>query len=794
MLAIAALTGLAPIGCGGPEEVADFQTLDPSRRYRIVDRFQPTSAAEISSGNQTRSVVEWDFESGPDADAEGFPAWSPSQHIEGARIEDGALVFDVTGNDPWLVLDAPVNFLEYARLEVTMESDAGTLVGLLWTPAATKVFDASRVATQQRKPKPGAHPYTFDLLGGATSDLATRSLRFDPIDTPGRVRIESIRLIAPEPSKIASHFEVQRRGLADEYRDGTLFLGSYAGTFEVPRDAPPDSILRFHFGVPAGEWAFFEVHETEAPSRGGGRPSRGPTIARASAGREGWTTACMPVEELGGPGTLVGIEARCRTETGSGIVGDIELLAPQAAGGPGPNLLFLVVDTLRADRLGCYGGPAGISPRIDELAESCTRFEQAIPQSSWTLPSVASYLCSRYPPEIGVEWGRNYSIPPEVNPPTRDLAEAGYATGCVFANGILDIGWGFDRGFDSFTLGPALDLTAELVTDAGIAWLEDHGQQPFFLYLHYIDPHDGYEPPARDNPFVNPEEGVDERRIDDLFMGREELDGPEELALIRRLYDGEVFHADREIGRLLDWMESRGLLDETVVVFTADHGEELHDHGGWRHGLNLYHESARVPLLIRPPAGLSRSATVVTRPVELVDLFPTLLDFAGVSPTAELRGRSLRPLVAASTEAEADVEDRDASSNTSGAASRLAFSSTRTAGPPRGSAFDGRWKLMRFLKHVPWARRNDPLYTRMMQDYEAVELYDHETDPGEQRNLANDHPEIVRRLDEAMSAHADRIRENAIAPDSAAGMDDATKARLRALGYAVPGGESDGDD
>ncbi len=781
LLTILSIAAIGPACApGATKGDPDLRTAPPRETtWHVTSRLRPKMVLRSQIPRGSAQSVEWTFEEDSSASDQSFPEWRPTRDVANLRVERGALVFDVTGDDPSLVLQKPVSFLEWGRVEVTLQADAGTLVALLWTPAGSSAFDGNRVIAHRRSPRPGPVTYSFDLLTAPSSDLATQAIRIDPTDAQGAIRIESIKLLAAESDAVASLFEISRRGIGEEYRYGAHFA-ALDTAYDIPSDLPKSSTFRAHLGAPIGTNATFSIHRVDAQ----GLVSE--AVWESVSDADEWTEALIPIAAVGGPGSRIILRAQSEViGSPTGLASCAEVLAPEPPLAHRPNILLVVVDTLRADRLGCYGGPLGISPNIDALATQSTRFDTVTAQCTWTLPSVASYLSSRYPQELGVEWGRNYILPPDAKMLPEALADAGYSTACIFGNGILDITWGFDQGFDSFTLGPGLDLTASHITDRGIAWLKTQRANRFFLYLHYIDPHDGYEPPGSLNPFVlSPGEGISGRRIDELFRGVSALSGPEELARIQRLYNGEVFHVDQEIGRLLDWMEPEGLLHETLVVLTADHGEELHDHGGWRHGLNLYSETSRVPLLIRPPLitpntqskdkHLDRPVTLVNRPVMLLDLMPTVLDYANLPSPPGVRGRSLR----------FDIEGQQAPSS-SHFGLRHSFSSTRTAGPPRASVFDGRWKLIRFLKNAPHRHTTDPIYQRMLRDYQATELYDLEADPAEEHDLAMRRPKEVERLRKELHRHAERIQDLPISSTEHA-LDEKTNARLRALGYAVP--------
>lgn len=304
-----------------------------------------------------------------------------------------------------------------------------------------------------------------------------------------------------------------------------------------------------------------------------------------------------------------------------------------------PGVLLVVVDTLRADRLGCYGADRpGISPRIDALAASGQRFTHAISPAAWTVPAVASLLTGQHPEAHGVlRFRAGESIGQDVLDPRFDtLAErfqaAGYRTGALLKTGVVSEDHGMAQGFDHFAVVPgatASGRSAEELTDAALRWVAQNGGQPWFLYAHYMDPHTPYAapPPRRYAP-----EGADggHARVRAYKRG-ERTPTPADRAELLALYDEEVSYVDAQIGRLID-----GLPAGTVLALTADHGEQLGEHGGWLHE-HLWEENVAVPLIFSGPGVV---AGEVRGPVSTVHVGATLLGLAGLPGELGV-GRSL---------------------------------------------------------------------------------------------------------------------------------------------------------
>lgn len=315
------------------------------------------------------------------------------------------------------------------------------------------------------------------------------------------------------------------------------------------------------------------------------------------------------------------------------------LPTPSAKAVTRPDILLYVVDTLRADRLSCYGGPPGISPALDGLASDGVLFENAVAQSSWTKPSMVSVLSGLLTTEHGVRQ-REPKIPREVTLIAEFLQSAGYRTGAFTTNAYLVKAAGFDRGFDTFEYAPE---GSGPVTRRALDWfgaVADDG--PVFLWIHTIDPHAPYEP---EQPFRA-------RWAADIPDGVGSVDHIRSLATQRSppsaelrdeflaLYDAEVAQNDASLGLALNWLKERGRYWDSLVVFLSDHGEEFWEHGVNGHGWDLFEEVLHVPMVIKP-AGWESGGRRRGDTVEHVDLVPTLLAAAGLEAPEKLQGRDL---------------------------------------------------------------------------------------------------------------------------------------------------------
>jgi arylsulfatase A-like enzyme len=328
--------------------------------------------------------------------------------------------------------------------------------------------------------------------------------------------------------------------------------------------------------------------------------------------------------------------------------------AQVAPAAPRRNLVVIVVDTLRADRLSCYGYAKPTTPRFDALAKRGLRFERAYGTAPWTLPSTASLLSGLQP-----EMHRGTHFFASLSPDCRLLAERlegdGYATAAFVGNYFVQPLFGFERGFAQYDEGCMVDrggVNSDKISDAAIAWLDQHAKgdgakgdgaqppKPFLLYLHYFDPHynywehDGFTFGGEDTERVF--SGADIYALRDQ-QKRFDVRDRERLS---SLYDSEVAFTDHHVGRVLDHLAALGRDGDTCVLLTADHGEALGEHGWIGHTIQLYEESVRIPLIVAGP-GIA-SAVAGPDPVQLDDVVEALLRITAGEPAGEWNGAAAR--------------------------------------------------------------------------------------------------------------------------------------------------------
>jgi arylsulfatase A-like enzyme len=432
------------------------------------------------------------------------------------------------------------------------------------------------------------------------------------------------------------------------------------------------------------------------------------TIVTAADG--GWSDREVPLDRWAGER----VELELLTEAAAGASPWGAWAAPEIVGGgrreDGWNVVLVVLDTLRADRLGSYGYQRPTSPWLDELAGSSFRFATVISQSSWTRPSIRSMLCGLYPQSRGGL----------TSPPIAEVLWAhGWRTQASTGGAQLAYQFGFSRGFERHALERWVRAT-----DRVVATLEANRGRRHFLFLHTYEIHDPYE-------HRELAAGMDPGRVGEVFrrktlerIGREPA--PAERAYIEALYDSGIRYTDEQLGRLLATLDERGLLERTLLIVTSDHGEEFWEHGSWGHGRAMFDHQSRVPLIVRVPEGmrealgLAEGPRVVRQQVRLVDLYPTILDLLGVPLDHRVQGRSLRPLLEGRRLPAAD-----------------AFSESTYWGPIEVKAL--RSERFKYLRGAP--KRPDET------DREGWEaLYDLAEDPAESADVRQEHPPVLGRM------------------------------------------------
>ena len=436
-----------------------------------------------------------------------------------------------------------------------------------------------------------------------------------------------------------------------------------------------------------------------------------------------------------------------------------------------PNILLVVVDTLRRDALGCYGAEGNPTPNLDTFSESAIRYDRALAQCSWTRPSFATIFSGRYPSSHTAKY-KFSSLPDEVTTLAETLQAAGYQTLGIANNTNIAPAFNYQQGFDTYVylapdpffgastsasrlviyqvmrkfhakFGVAVPdvnyfyRNAESVNEAALEAMQAlDGSRPSFVFVHYMDPHDPYMP--------HPNDGTGVARA------RTPKPSADQAQRLKGLYDGEVRYLDEQLDSFLRSVEATDISENLVTVVTSDHGEEFYEHDGWWHGTTLYEEAIAVPLMIRLPNN-QRAGEAVWELSQLLDIAPTLISLSGTEIPEGMQGRNLLA---------PNLEPLS-----------YAFSEEDHEGNILYALRGDRWKLI---------EANE----RNRRGLDPQEFYDLDVDPGELRDLSEDEPltPVLSRFHDELALSKEAAAEGAVVGASTT-IDDEVKQQLEAIGY-----------
>ena len=420
------------------------------------------------------------------------------------------------------------------------------------------------------------------------------------------------------------------------------------------------------------------------------------------------------------------------------------------------NVVFLLIDTLRADRLGAYGYERPTSPTIDQLAKTGIRFANHLSQSSWTKTSMASIWTAMYPNRTGI-FRFDHAIPTDAVLPAEILQDAGFRTAGIWRNGWVAPTFGFEQGFEVYHR-PEVGLPIQSVrresknpyaklagsdadaTDGAIEFMRTYKGDRFFLYVHFMDVHQ----------YMSDEESA--------IFGTSYSD----------LYDNSILWTDRQVAAILRALDEQGLREKTLVVIAADHGEAFQEHGNEGHARDLHREVIYTPWIVSLPFSLDHGV-VVDAMTENVDVWPTILDLLGLPKLPDADGRSLVPKILATARGNPVPDDLTGIAHLERGWGRADYPSRPAVAVARGS--------YRFVLQLsPGAPRNARIES----------LFDASKDPDERTNAIADHKEVA---DELRQVAEQYLTEKPPAWASApvnVDLDEKEANELRALGYAVP--------
>lgn len=305
-----------------------------------------------------------------------------------------------------------------------------------------------------------------------------------------------------------------------------------------------------------------------------------------------------------------------------------------------PNIILIVIDTLRFDHVGCYGYKRNTTPNIDRLANRSLLFKNAIVTAPWTLPSVASILTSQYPSVLGI-YDRMTSMAGTFPLFSELLKQCNYKTHGIISHTLLLARLGFGKGFDYYDEGSIFGhkgISSPSVTRKAVSYLRHNHYSPFFLFLHYFDPHYHYLLHEKYNyyPFYRGRI-KNGHPIIDLWRIRDKL-SQDDIEYLIALYDSEITFTDEHIGELLNELKNRDLYDNSIIIVTSDHGEEFMERGWIGHTLTLHEELIHVPLIMKFPGYKART---INSPVSLMDIVPTVCKYLDLNVPNDFDGTAL---------------------------------------------------------------------------------------------------------------------------------------------------------
>ena len=439
------------------------------------------------------------------------------------------------------------------------------------------------------------------------------------------------------------------------------------------------------------------------------------------------------------------------------------------------HVILIIVDTLRPDFLSCYGSQKVQTPHIDQLANDGVLFENTFSVSSWTVPAVSSIMTG-LPPEVHGMKTTSSRLPDRLPTLAEYMYEEGYYTSAIGRNSYLTPQFNISQGFLEYLFFPSpqnrhvrginffqwlfperfrTDVSTENITALATDWLSSHHKEDFFLWLHYFDPHMPYAPPESTLPRegIAPSIGKDFSEFQDV-RGGYLVPTLQERESIKELYAAEVRHIDNNIGKLMTTLKALNIYEDSLIIFSSDHGEEFWEHNSIEHGHTLYNEVLRVPLIIKPPSGFGFSSWRVEQSVSLRSILPTILDLCKISAPVEQYAPSLSPF----------------SKFINGSyVSPPIMSSSLLYYEDRESVIFGGMKYIRSL----------------LTNYE--ELYDLTKDPDEHTSLVSEFPDRVLRAQNLIHRHkniAQKLKEHyALIEAETIDIDDETVQQLKSLGY-----------
>jgi len=750
LLPIIALLLLAP-ACHEPTMENTVEVID------LLELLPP--AATVDYAEPKAPALTWDCK-------RGLPSgWTAGpEGVEVKRVDGGIRLVSPDRSAPWVEKRITIDAYRYYALLAVVKPEAGPPARLYHSFTIPPYFHASNKFMVTMKPERDQQTLRFELPAPPVVDRPVKALRLYPGARRRSVLLKKIILQPRRENFIGRHTLTRDRiELGQDFR--RCWRLGRSGIREATVTLPDtDATLTCALGTLRGEGRG-RLNVTVAESNRDGTTIWSGPFPTVDAG---WREAKADLSRWRGKRVTL------RFDT-TGSESAVRLIAsPRVRTGPPnrrPSVLLIALDAQRADRLSVYGHDSFTSPHLDRMAREGVLFTSATAPCSWTIPSVISTLTGKYTEQNRIARGNGEKIG-EVTTLAERFSGAGYITGGFAANFLLTWNQGFADGFSAWYVAPHRDVTAtaEAVNSRVVEWLGSHQDEETFCYVHYMDPHDPYDAPwpapaersSHPTGGMGSETGWEGGNLWPLVIGGKKLDSAG-IEQVGRNYDRGTAYTDHHIGCLLAILRREGLLENTVVLVTADHGDELHDHGYWSHGTTLYQEVIHVPMLIHRPRPESGKGRIVHAPVSLVDVAPTLTTLASLPDEHGWSdGRNMLDLPPEP---------------------RIIYSNTMAHAPTRFAVIRPPWKYIHFDRAALAEKPPETAQGRWLvrQDHPSELLFNLETDPDERFDLAEERPQVMAEMRGLMSTWFTESGGTITSEDATLSPDE--RKRLLALGY-----------
>ncbi len=809
-LAGVALSGL--IGCGGSSDTGPI---------RLVDAFRAEMVKGSSAKrNRPAPAGAWNFaDPAVNSSASSTPmlGWKAADGVSGLAVQNSRLKGKTTTSLPIIYVErtGPIDTPDVLHsIEVRLRVSRGT--NLMVDTQGQAELNVTQILERFKELKqpwaftsavvPGQDLQTILLRNARTTRLSgIRKLLIRPTDEAGAdFEIESIRLISEREHLANIPSGINWQGLAEIYREALVSRSPESIDMQVK--LPDKPWLDLHLGTLEDAPVTFQVavNGSTLLERTLTTPDRWEEASidlAAHGGRDVTLSLSLKGEQDGAIGFWGGSVIRNRS--GTTPPGRQRPQVDVSTGGRAPQGVILVVsDTTRKDHLNFYGYGRETAPALSLLASEGVRFTDNVSQATWTKVSFPTIMTSLYSSSNRVK-EMSDRVPAGAVTLAEAFREAGYATvgysSVPFNGKLTNLHQGYEEFHERGSISEAGSKTARTYVDRVSDWLERHRDEPFFVLLHVFDPHPPFEPRRPynaiwSNPDKRDQHDKDIEKLKKFIKNPDDrnrvmptleevresgVDHEELMSYFKGWYDGSIRGLDAEVARLMERLKALGLADRTLLAFTADHGEEFHEHGRMWHGQTVYGELTGVPLMFYGPSFVP-GGLVIDQTVQNIDIMPTLLELSHLTPPENIQGQSLLPLMAAAKEVgSGDPAKLRPIAEQKGWTHQPAFSEkalTEQSGGPRpydtesyAIVYDG-WKLIR--------------NTKRKDGTPEFELYDHKNDPLDRTDVAGQHPDLVKSL----TAKLEERRQSAVAaalPETEANtkMSAEELQRLRSLGY-----------